>query len=74
MSSEHISYLLYLVAADIINSNLEPDTPRWYPRGPEAEASSGVVAGSTDQAGPTGPNQRAAELGEAIAKAMQRPG
>ncbi len=41
LSTEHISYLLYLVAADIFDSNLEPDTPRWYFRVPSAEAASG---------------------------------
>ncbi len=30
VSNEQISYLLYLVAADIADSNLESDTPRWF--------------------------------------------
>ncbi len=30
VSSEHIAYVLYLVAADIADSNLESDTPRSF--------------------------------------------
>ncbi len=43
LSTEHIAYLLYLVAADIFDSNLEPDTPHWYFRAPAAEVASGVA-------------------------------
>ncbi len=55
LSNEQISYLLYLVAADIADSNLESDTPRWFFRGPVAEASSGAAV-RVDQAGVCGPD------------------
>jgi hypothetical protein len=55
VSNEHISYILYLVAADIADSTLESDTPRWFFRGPVAEASLEVTV-RADQAGVSGPD------------------
>jgi hypothetical protein len=69
VSSEQIAYVFYLVAADIADSNLEPDTPRWLFRGPAAETPLGAQ-GREDQTGPSSLDQHIAEVGEATVKSI----
>ncbi len=70
ITNDHCSYLLYLVAADISDSNLESNTARWYLRPAAAEAAAGAAVGFPSQAGANAQNQRAAQLGEEIVKAI----